>query len=593
MAVDVTIEAPEGCRRFVGREIDGIALGASPLWMQLRLERAGVRAISNVVDVSNYVMLELGQPTHVFDRAKLAGERIVVRWAAEGETLVTLDGVERRLSTEDLVVADAVRPSALAGTMGGEDSEVSATTSDVFIEGASWDPPTVLRMSRRHNLRSEASARFERNVDPNLGLIAVNRVAQLILETAGGVLREGHADAHPHPAKPWTVTLHPRDVGRLLGVDIPVDVIRRALEGLDLETVGDDELIVTVPTNRPDLTRPADLIEEVARLYGFDNIPETLPSGHGGGLTPEQRNLRRLRWVMRAAGFHEAQTFSFHGHDELEMLALAEGDPRRNGIEVKNPLREEESLLRTTILVGLLRSLRYNIGHGIRNVGLFEIGRVFFNDDTPEQGVVPHQPVQLGFAAAGSLAPPAIDQPQRPVDAFDATAVWRLIVDQMGLRDAAVTQAEISGLHPGRGAEVSVGGSPVGFVGELHPVAARAFGLAGRVIVGELDVDQLVAPQGLWEFEEPSVFPPVEFDLSFDVGGLPAARVLHQAREAIGNRAESVRVFDEFVTDGQRSLAIRVTMRAADRTMTAEEMGAARRAVIQAVEREGASLRGG
>lgn len=591
--VAVSISDPAACRRFVGRQIDGITIGDAPLWMKLRLERAGVRSINNVVDVSNYVMLELGQPTHMFDRAKIGGDSIVVRWAAAGEHLVTLDGIERTLTEDDLVVADAEHPAALAGTMGGEESEVSTTTTAIFIEGASWDPPTILHMSRRHGLRSEASARFERNVDPALGPIAVDRVAQLVVDTAGGRIRAGRVDEYPAPLDPWTVSLGAGEVTRLLGVDVPAATVREHLNALELSTVGDEELIVTVPTFRPDLTRPVDLIEEVARLYGLDRIPETLPFGSGGGLTVEQRRLRMLRDALRAAGFHEAMSFSFHGHEELEMLALRTDDVRRDGIEVTNPLREEESLLRTTLLVGLLKSLRYNASHGTADAALFEVGRVFFNDDLPERAVVPHQPMQLGFAAIGSMGGIGIEDNRRPVDVFTATAVWSHISEQLGLRGATLHQTEISGLHPGRSAEVRLDGAPVGFVGELHPAAARSFGLNGRVAVGEFDVEQLTRDPGLWEFDEPSVYPPVEFDLSFDVPSeLSGARMVFLAREAVGSAAESAQIFDEFADGESRSLAVRVRLRAKDRTLTSEEMAPMRLSVIAAIEAAGGTLKG-
>lgn len=591
--VGVTITDPGACRRFVGRQVDGIAVGDAPLWMKLRLERAGVRSINNVVDVSNYVMLELGQPTHLFDRDEIRGDAIVVRWAAAGESLVTLDGTERTLTEADLVVADAELPSALAGTMGGEDSEVSGTTTAVFIEGASWDPPTILRMSRRHGLRSEASARFERNVDPALGPMAVDRVAQLIVETAGGQIRAGRVDEYPTPMEPWTVSLGTVEVTRLLGVEVPAATVRDHLNALELSTVGDEDLIVTIPTFRPDLTRPVDLVEEVARLHGFDRIPETLPFGRGGGLTIEQRRIRALRGALRAAGFHEAMSFSFHGHDELEMLALRADDVRRHGITVTNPLREEESLLRTTLLVGLLKSLRYNTGHGLKDAALFEVGRVFFNDDLPEVGVVPHQPMQLGFAAVGSLGANGIEDSRRPVDVFTATAVWRHVSEQLGLRGASLHQTAISGLHPGRSAEVRLEGAPVGFVGELHPAAARAFGLDGRVAVGEFDVEQLTRDPGLWEFDEPSVYPPVEFDVSFDVpSDLSGARMVSLAREAVGAAVESAQIFDEFASGDRRSLAVRVRLRAKDRTLTSDEMAPMRRSVIEAIEAAGGTLKG-
>ncbi len=595
--LQVEIDDPDRCRRFVARQVTGVTIGPSPLWMQQRLAKAGVRAISNVVDVSNYVMMELGQPTHAFDYDKVAGARIIVRAARDGEKLTTLDGVERILTPRDLVVADAEAASSLAGTMGGAHSEVSAETNHVLVEAASWDPATILHMSRRHGLRSEASARFERNVDPNLPPLAADRVAQLIVEVGGGKILAGSRDVYPRAIEPVVVELDTSLVDRILGVPFPEETVATMLERLGMKVAGSSPLSVTVPTNRPDLTRPIDLVEEVARMHGLDNFPSTLPSGQAGGLTGAQRRLRRLRSVLQGAGLSEAMTFSFHGHDELSMLDLPDGDARRKGIEVKNPLREEESLLRTTLLPGLLKALRYNVGHGNRSVALYEVGKVFFPSQLSELGVVPHQPDQLGFAAIGTLGLASLDGQERPVDVFTGTALWRLICQQMGLGSAQIHQASIAALHPGRGAEVQIDGIPVGFVGELHPAVARSYGLAGRIVVGEFDVDHIVLERPTWEFSEPSVFPLTEFDLAFEYPrDEPAARLTEVTSAAAGALLEAAVVFDEFsggsLEPGRRSLAIRFTLRAPDRTLTGEEVAKIRDRMIKAAGEIGAVLRG-
>ncbi len=597
IALQVRIDDPDRCRRFVARQVAGVTIGPSPLWMQQRLAKAGVRSISNVVDVSNYVMMELGQPTHAFDFDKVSGAQIIVRAARDGEKLTTLDDVERMLSPQDLVVADAEAASSLAGTMGGAESEVSPHTENVLVEAASWDPATILRMSRRHGLRSEASARFERNVDPNLPPVAADRVAQLIVEVAGGRILAGSCDVYPRVIDPVVIELDVALVDRILGIPFPEDGVAALLRRLGMQVAGSAPLAVTVPTNRPDLSRPIDLVEEVARLHGLDNFPSTLPSGRAGGLTVAQRRLRRLRSILQGGGFSEAMTFSFHGHAELSMLDLPDGDARRDVIEVKNPLREEESLLRTTLLPGLLKALRYNVGHGNPSVALYEIGKVFFPSDAAEFGVVPHQPDQVGFAAIGSLGLGAMDAQARPVDVFTGTALWRLVCDQMGLGPADVAQTPIAALHPGRSAEVRLDGSPVGFVGELHPAVARAFGLEGRVVVGEFDVEQIVAERPAWEFSEPSVFPRTEFDLAFEYPvDEPAARLIEVTSASAGSLLESAAVFDEFsggtLGAGRRSLAIRYSLRAADRTLTGKDVTEIRQEMIQAAGDIGAVLRG-
>ena len=592
VSVAVDIEDPIGCRRFVARQVRNVTMGPSPLWMQLRLRKAGVRAISNVVDISNYVMLELGQPTHAFDFGSVTGGYIVVRRAHPGEVLRTLDGVDRELTTEDLVVADAELASSLAGTMGGEDSEVSDRTTDVLVEAASWDPPTILHMSRRHGLRSEASARFERGVDPNLPVLAADRVTRLIVELAGGEALAGVVDVYPTEITPVTIELSLTEIDRILGSPFTSDEAGGLLERLGMEVSGSEQLTVSVPTYRPDVTRPVDLIEEIARLHGFDNFPETLPAGGGGGLSVEQRRTRRLRSVVQAAGFSEAVTFSFHGTAELAMMGLPPSDKRRAGIHVKNPLREEESLLRTTLLPGLLKAARFNTSHGVADVALYEIGKVFFDEEYPELGTVPYQPDQIAFVAVGETGGARVQ-----ANVYLATATWRLLADQMGLGAYELVQEALPAMHPGRGATVVLDGENIGFVGELHPAVARAFGLSGRVAVGELDLQAVIRDPGLWAFSEPSLYPPVEFDLSFEAGqDVSGASLLAVSRAAAGGLLEEAVLFDEFtggtLAAGMRALGFRFTLRAPDRTLTNEEVAPVREAIIEAAAAVGAALRG-
>jgi len=508
---------------------------------------------------------------------------------------MTLDGTERVLSPADLVVADAEYASSLAGTMGGADSEVSDATDHILVEAASWDPATILHMSRRHQLRSEASARFERNVDPNLPVMAANRVSQLIAATAGGQVLSGTIDVYPTEITPWTVELPLSEIERILGISFTSDEAGRLLSSLGMSVTGTDPLSVTVPTYRPDLERPIDLIEEVARLHGFDNFPERVAVGRGGGLTSEQKRVRALRGVLRSLGLSEAHTFSFHGREELEMLGFPADDVRRDGISVKNPLREEESLLRTTLLPGLLKAARYNAGHAVENIALFEVGKVFFNQDAPELGTVPHQPDQIAFLVSGQHGPQSLSQEARPVDVFTGTAMWVALCEHMGLAPD-LRAAELPALHPGRGAEVFVEGTPAGFVGELHPRVARAFGLSGRVVVGEFDLNQIIGDPGTWKLAEPSTFPPVEFDLSFEVPDSIPARVLWAATSgAAGDLLESGVVFDEYRSEKLgpdcRSLALRYVLRSSDRTLTAEEIAPVRDAMIAAGTDLGAELR--
>lgn len=595
--VSIRIDDATGCYRFNGREVVGVNIGPSPLWMRMRLRAAGIRAISNVVDITNYVMLELGQPLHAFDLDRIAGETVIVRRAAAGERLVTLDGVERQLISEDLVVADAAGASALAGTMGGADSEVSAGTRRVLIEGAAWDPPTILFMSHRHGLRSEASARFERGVDPGLGPSAVARAARLMVEVAGGRALGGAQDVIATEVAPAVIDLTVSDVARLLGPGIDGTSIANLLTRLGCQTEGTDPIRVTVPTFRRDLTRPVDLVEEVARLHGYHRFGETVPFGSGGGWSVSQRRRRVVQATLTGLGMSQIVPLSFMAAEDLDGLGIPETDERRRTIRVRNPLREEESALRTTLLPGLLRAARYNLAHGAGSVALFETGLVFLDRASPDYPQLPEQPLRLGFVIVGGFGSAIMGGPSRPADVFTATAVWRVLVDSLGLKDQGLDPAEVPGFHPGRCARVLVDGSEVGVLGELHPAAARFFDLPGRVSAGELDLDSMLAPRRRWQFVEPSSFPPITFDLAFELDETVTADALvRTTAAAAGDLVETVRVFDEFrgagLGPGRKSLALTYILRAPDRTLSNEDVVPVRQAMIAAAAHLGATLRG-
>jgi phenylalanyl-tRNA synthetase beta chain len=581
--VEIRIEDPVGCPRYVARPIRGLRVGDSPTWLQLRLRAAGIRPINNVVDATNYVLVELGQPIHAFDLDRLSRHTIVVRRAAGQETLRTLDGVDRTLHPEDLVIADAEHAVAIAGVMGGEATEVGPETSQVLIESAYFDPPTVLLTAKRHGLRTEASARFERGVDPNLAGLAADRVAELLTEVAGGQAAAGGGDEYPQPVSPWQVSLALSEVKRLLGVDISRKEAAGLLERLGFEMRGKDPITVTVPTFRPDVTGPADLVEEVARLYGYARIPETLPVGKGGGLPSGQRRLRDLRQVLVGASYFEAQTLSFIGPLDLERLRLPPGDPRLEAIRVANPLREQEGSLRTTLLPGLLQAVAYNRARRVGEVALFEIGKVFLRGG----GELPDQPEMLAFVS------------NRPMSDFqDAAGLWEVIVRAMHLPEAQLRAGAPPPFHPGRSAQVVLGGEAIGALGELHPSVVGAFELAGSLAAGEISVERIIEEPGWWQLREPSPFPPVVFDLAFDLDEeTPAGDLLGEVRATGGELLESVEVFDVFtggpLPPGRKSVAIRLTMRAPDHTLSDEELAPLRKDIAEAVaERFSGRLRG-
>jgi len=587
----VTILDDVACPRFVGREVTGISIGVSPHRIRSRLTAAGVRPINNVVDASNYAMIEFGHPTHAFDRDRL-GDTIIVRRADEGESITTLDDVDRTLLTSDIIVADAERPVAIAGVMGGADTEVADETKNVLIEAAYWNPPSVLLTSKRLNLRSEASGRFERGMDPEFCRYAADRVAQLLVENAGGTVA-GIVDAYPAPFEPVVVDLETREILRLLGVRIESEDARMLLTRLGFDVTGGDPLSVLVPTRRPDVHRPADLIEEIARLYGFENIPARLRFGTGTGLDDTEKRRRMLRTVMTGAGYNEIFSFSFIGAADLDALQLAADDPARVGIRVVNPLREEEGVMRTTLLPGLIKGAASNLGQRVDDVRLFEIGKVFL----PGDGPLPDQPDRFGFVAAGRPFP-RWDGTGNGYDVFDATGVWELVGRSMRLPDCEVRPVSITPFHPGRAAEVVLDGNRIGLIGEIHPGVAASHGIEGRVIAGELHLDPLIATREAWRFVAPSIYPPQMFDLAFEVDGdVPAGAILEAIDGAGGELVEERRVFDvyegESIPDGRKSIAISLTVRAPDRTLSDTDVAPIRRAIVEAVTAAtGATLRG-
>lgn len=590
----VVVEDPERCPRFTAREVRGVAVGPSPLWLRLRLRDAGVRPISNVVDVTNYVTLELGQPLHAFDLDLVPEETLVVRRARPKERLATLDGVERRLSTEDLVIASPAGPLALAGIMGGESSEVRPETSRIFLEVAHFAAAGVLFSGKRHGLRTEAGARFERGVDPALPPLASARAARLIADLAGGEVAGGFIDHYPHPIEPWVVPLPRHEPARLLGAELGAERIEDLLARLGFEVSGGDPWQVMVPTYRPDVTRPADLVEEIARLHGYDEFPSRLPKGVGEGLPGWERRRRRVRRALVGAGCYEVLTFPFQGRGETDALGLPEGDPRCSPVRLRNPLSEEQAFLRTSLLPGLLQSLRANQARGQADAALFEMGRVFFRSE----GDLPIQPQRVAFALTGRGPGPRWEGAVAERDARDAVGIWEVLAAALGLAGRVEQTAEAP-FHPGRAGRAVVGDAVVGAVGELHPAVAARFGLTGRVAVGELDLEALLAEPPARVFAAPSAYPPVVFDLAFDLADeVPAAALVGEVRAAAGPSLERVEVFDLFrgppLAEGRKSLAVRLTFRDAQRTLTDEDLVPVRARITEGVAAAlGGRLRGG
>ncbi len=592
--IAVEIGDPTGCRRFTAREIRGVTVARSPLWVRHRLNKAGVRSISNVVDVTNYVMIELGHPLHAFDADTIVGNRLSVRRADPGETLVTLDDEERKLTAEDLIIYDDDGPTSMSGTMGGARSEVSAGTVNVLMEAASWDPPTIMHMSRRHGLLSEASNRFERGVDPNLTDAADARAAAMVVELAGGDVIEGVIDEIATPVGPVTIELALSEVERLLGPGFTREGVGGILERLGMEVDGSDPMTVTVPTFRPDVTRPADLLEEIARIHGFDRFAATLPLGAAGGLSPEQRRARALRSALVGIGLHQTVTLPFVNEVDLARLGWTDFSSL---LRVTNPLREEEGTLRPTMLPALLNVARFNFSYGAAAVSMFETALVFVDVPWPEDPRLPTQVERLAWVLVGSVGPSILGRDTVPAEAGVSLSLLRHVMAVLGHADYDLEPGDAPGYHPGRSAIVKLEGTPIGHVGELSPRAVREFDLPGRVAIGEVDLQPLLAPTELVLATSPSVFPHVDFDLSFVVPADLAVQTLMQASVAAGSGlVESAGVFDLFqgagMGEGQRAIAIRYRLRSGDHTLTNEEVSPIRDAMISAAEELGARLRG-
>jgi len=588
--LEVDIADPVLCRRYVARPIDGVAPGPSPLWLAGRLRLAGVRPIGNIVDVTNYVMLELGQPLHAFDARRIAGGRITVRRARSGEGMTTLDGVERPLTEDMLLIADQEGPVAVAGVMGGLDSEITDRTTGVVLESAAFDPVSVRRTSRNLGLRSEASLRFEKGMDPAGCLRAADRAAKLILALAGGALLDP-VDAYPAPVRKRAITIRAGRINELLGVEVPPEKGRGFLTALGCEVHEDDgRWVVDVPTWRADLTAECDLVEEVGRLYGYMNLPETMPIGPSvqGGVAPAERTRRLVARTVAACGLREVVTMSL-----VAPAALAPFAAEEKALRLLNPLSEEQSVLRTSLLPGLVGVLVRNFHRQVRDMAVFELGRVFL--PRPEEKL-PAEGERLAAAVMGS-PPPHWRGPRAAYDFYYLKGVLEAVFRALGLAEPEWVPASLPGFHPGRTAAVRVGDEEVGRLGELHPALLRELGLGGVVAALELDLGRLPAV-GVVSFRPLPRHPAVERDLAVVVRrDVPAGAVLETARRAGGATLREVSLFDVYeggnLPPDSRSLACRLVFRADDRTLTDDEVNRAVDGIVAGLAAGfGARLRG-
>ena len=579
--LSVEILDPVLCGRFTARVLDGITIGPSPTWLANRLTALGMRPINSVVDVSNYVMLELGQPSHTFDLDLVAGSAFRVRRAVDGETIVTLDGVERTLIATDGVVADAEDTViGIAGVMGGVSTEIHDGTTSVALEMAWWDPMSIATSARRLGLRSEASARFEKGADPEVADLAMRRFAELLGET-GAILAPGMVDERGQTPQREPIRVRTDRVNKMLGTDLSRDRIAELLDSIEFapEPAGDD-IDVVVPSFRPDSATEIDVIEEVARIHGYGAIERTTPrSTITGSLTQRQLDRRTVRTAMIGMGLDEVMPIPFLAPGDLARAGL-----RVDGITVTNPLVAEESVMRASLRPGLLATLAYNASHRMTGLGIFEVGHVYLLPDQPQP--LPDEREHLAVALAGS-------------DAAAAVGVWSALADALAARDYTLAADDPAGLHPTRTARIEVAGTAVGFVGEIDPGVLDAFGVPERVAWLEVDLEILLSlPHGDKPYASVSRYPSSDIDLAFEVDDdVPAVEVEDRLRTAGGDLLVDLALFDVFrgapVGEGRRSLAFTLRFQAADRTLTDAEVSGVRQACIEAVEGNlSANLRG-
>jgi phenylalanyl-tRNA synthetase beta chain len=601
----VRVEDPAGCPVFVARTVTGFDPTApTPDWLAQRVRLAGMRPISLAVDVTNYVMLETGRPIHGYDGDRLAGP-LVVRRAAAGERLTTLDGTDRELSPEDLVVCDDSGVIGLGGVMGGQTTEMSAATTTVVIEAAHWDPVAMFRTGKRHRLTSEAGKRNERGVDPTICEVAADRVAELLTTYGGGTVTPGVTVVGTPPER-HAIALDAALPGQVAGVPIGSPQVRSALVAIGADVAGDDALSVTPPPWRPDLNDPYDLVEEVVRIVGYDQVPSVVPVPPvGRGLTREQRLRRRIGRTLASLGCVEVVSFPFAGDDTFDALGLPDDDVLRRAVRLANPLSAEKPLYATTLLPGVLEAAARNLGRGAPGASLFETGTVAFPADrgpAPVYGVewrpteaelaklfeaIPAQPLLLAAVLSGEREPAGWWGESRAADWSDAVEIVRDLARELGV-DVRVEPADRMPWHPSRCARVFIGDEVLGHAGELHPRVCRTYAVPRGTAVLEIDLDLLMS--GAVDVPHAPTFsnqPQAKEDVALVVdASVTAAEVESALRSGAGDLLESVRLFDVYtgpqVGEGRKSLAFALRFRAPDRTLTEAETGAARDAAVAA-----------
>ncbi len=586
--ISVEVKDTDLCPRYTARVIKNVTFGPSPKWMQRRLMAQGIRPINNLVDITNYVMEEYGQPMHAYDLSTIAGNKIVVKRAADGDTFTTLDGQERHLDSSVLMINDGEKPVGIAGIMGGENSMITEEVHDVLLEAACFDGTNIRLSGRKIGMRTDASAKFEKGLDPNLAIDGMNRACQLIEELGCGEVVGGVVDVYPNPVEPWTLPFEPEKYNHLLGTEISQEDMVTYLENLEIK-VDTDKMELTIPTFRQDLRSYADIAEEVARFFGYDNIPTTLPGGAAtaGGLSLKQRIEGMVRDVAEFCGFSQAMTYSFESPKVFDKLMLDADDEMRKAIVISNPLGEDFSIMRTSPLNGMLTSLATNFNRRNKNVRLYEMGNVYIPHELPLESL-PDERMQLILGAYGE-----------DVDFFDMKGACEEIFTKVGMADH-VSYDPKSGknfLHPGRQANILYHDEVIGYVGEVHPLVAANYGIKGRVYVAVLDMPHVVANANFdQKYEGIANFPASTRDISMVVPKSVLAGEIEAvfAKEG-GKLLESYKLFDIYegaqILSGHKSMAYSLVFRAKDRNLSDDDVNPIMESIVASLESMNIKLR--
>jgi phenylalanyl-tRNA synthetase beta chain len=586
----VKIDSPDHCPRYVARLVTDVEIGPSPFWLQDRLHSVGLRPINNIVDITNFVLLETGQPLHAFDFDHLDENRIVVRTARAGETFVTLDNTERSLDAEMLMICDGKKPVAVGGVMGGLNSEIETTTRRVLIESAYFSPQSIRKTSKKLGLSTDASYRFERGTDPDGVISAVNRAAQLMVELAGGKLVDGIIDEYPNQQSRAVVELSASHANRLLGTDLAREQIAALLRSVEFEVEpgqNDDRLMVTAPSFRVDISRAEDLMEEIARLYGYNKIKTTFPTIPAEGTTtvPAMQLRNRIKRFMAGCGFTEAVTYSFINKHFADQLRLADDDERRRVVSILNPLTEDQAVMRTSLLPGMLATMGHNIAQGTRQIKLFEIGKAFIANQSSE---LPREIETLIALWSGPRIPADWENKETPCDFYDIKGVadaLQLDLKIDGLKYTATDPDKCRTTRAGYSAEILAGPEAIGTIGEIHPQVLANYDLKQTAFFFEIHLDRLanLIPEKIQARQLPR-FPSVSRDITLIVSNTVEAQGLLDEVDALDEPlVESAHLFDVFagspIPEGKKSISFRLIYRSATRTLSDEEVNALHRTI--------------